>query len=608
MDDSRSGRPDSARAPASDLVPDRVALRARYKREAAAAKQVLAPVQGSLRLATLLTVLASVAAVVPFILIAAGCAALLDDEFDRAKRLIVVAFVILALRGLLQAGASILAHLVDARFQLDLRRGIAAKLTRVPLGWFTERSSTEVRGFLQDDVQGLHYLVSHARLDSTAALTVPLVTLIYLFVVDWRPALITLLPLIGYAFALRAMMNPQSQDRLARFDRREHDVAVATTEFVDGIAVVRGFAGGRRTSAAYQDAVDEYAAALQAWKGPMMRIQAASDLLLTPTLLTLVVTAAGLGLTQLGWLAPADLVAFLLVAPALGASFLAIGYGTQAVRQGNAAAARLRDLQQLPELAAPGAGDAELRPGPDVRFEGVEFGYRRGRPVLHDIDLTLIPGTVTALVGPSGAGKSTLAQLVPRFFDPTAGRIMIGGRDLRDYPVAELYRTVGFVLQDVRLIRGTVRENLALADPDAADAALERVARAARIHDRILALPQGYDTVLGEGAVLSGGEAQRLSIARALLADPPVLVLDEATAFADPESEAAVQDAVAELIAGRTVLVIAHRLHTITGVDRIVVLDGGTIVESGTHAELVEADGLYRRLWSANQNALQEVR
>ncbi|WP_245557881.1 ABC transporter ATP-binding protein [Nocardia thailandica] len=242
-----------------------------------------------------------------------------------------------------------------------------------------------------------------------------------------------------------------------------------------------------------------------------------------------------------------------------------------------------------------------------MRFENVSFGYRADREVLRGVDLELAAGTLTALVGPSGSGKSTLAKLLPRFYDVTGGRITIGGRDIRDFTSEQLYRTVGFVFQDVRLIRGSIRDNLLPARRGASDQDLERAARAAQIHDRILALPRGYDSEIGVDATLSGGEAQRLSIARALLADTPVLVLDEATAFADPESEAAVQDALAALVAGRTVLVIAHRLHTITGADRIVVLADGAVAESGTHADLHVADGLYQRLWETNEAALGDL-
>lgn len=220
------------------------------------------------------------------------------------------------------------------------------------------------------------------------------------------------------------------------------------------------------------------------------------------------------------------------------------------------------------------------------------------------MSLRLTPGTVTALVGPSGSGKSTLASLVTRFHDVTGGRITVGGADVREIASERLYRHIGFVLQDVQLLRTSVRDNIRLARPDASEEEVRAAARAAQIDRRIEALPRGYDSVVGGEAVLSGGEAQRVSIARALLADAPVLVLDEATAFADPESEAAIQDAIARLVRGRTVLVIAHRLPTIVEADQIAVLSGGRITERGRHPELLAENGLYARMWASHERAV----
>lgn len=591
--------------------PPKAVLRERKRREAQARKEILAPVRGHLTAASILMAVASVCAVVPFVLIVEVCRELLDQPVDtgRVWRLLAVAAVVLLARALLQAGALTWTHLVDGGYQLAVRRALAAKLTRVPLGWFGERTSGEVKKYLQDDVEALHYLVAHARLEFVGALTVPLVTLGYLVTVQWRLALVLLLPILAYAVLYSRMMDRDGRDRYVVYTRSEQRTKEAAIEFVDGIQVVRAFGQAGKAHSVFQDAVEHQARSVDRLKTPIIKVQAASDIVVTPVFVMLVVVFAGLAAVGLEWVRPLDVLPFLLVGLGLGSSLLNLGYGAQALRAAAVAAQRLYDLQQTPELSteAHASDAAQSAPAGLVRFEGVGFGYRSGHDVLHDIDLELAPGTITALVGPSGSGKSTLAKLLPRFYDVGAGRITIGGRDIRDFSSEELYRTVGFVFQDVRLIRGTIRENLLLARPDADDAAVEKAARAAQIHDRIVALPRGYDSEIGVDASLSGGEAQRLSIARALLADTPVLVLDEATAFADPESEAAVQDALAVLVAGRTVLVIAHRLHTITGVDRILVLERGRLVEQGEHASLVAAGGTYQRLWEINEAALGEI-
>jgi ATP-binding cassette subfamily B protein/ATP-binding cassette subfamily B protein IrtA len=400
-------------------------------------------------------------------------------------------------------------------------------------------------------------------------------------------------------------MGPGYSAKLAQFETWQTTVSETTIEFVDGIQVVRAFGQPRKGHHRYQEAIDGSARFFTSWVTPITRLEGAGGLFLTPVIVMLLVLAAALGLTTIGAFDVADLIPFILLGLGIGGSVLTLGYGAQALRQASAASVRLWELSQTPELADPAEG-----PTPAtglVRYDGVGFEYRTGHPVLQDVSFTLRPGTITALVGPSGSGKSTLARLLPRFSDVTSGAITIDGHDVRRLPSSTLYRSVGFVLQDVQLIAGTVRENLLLARADADDATLEAACRAAQIHDRILELPRGYDSEVGADARLSGGEAQRLSIARAILADAPILVLDEATAFADPESEAAIQDALAVLVADRTVLVIAHRLHTISDVDEVIVLDAGRVVEQGPPHELRAADGLFSRLWAANEAALREV-
>ncbi|GAB4583131.1 ABC transporter ATP-binding protein [Nocardia sp. IFM 10818] len=598
-------------APA-DAESGKAAAKARKQREARARKEILAPVAGTLSLASLIVAVASVCAVVPFLLIVSACRELLDEQADtdRVWRLLLIAVLVLVARALLQAVALTWSHAVDGGYQLTLRRLLADKLTRVPLGWFGERTSSEVKKYLQDDVEALHYLVAHARLDFVGSVTVPLVTLIYLATVDWRLTLVLLVPLFVYALCMKKMLDEPGRERIVAYNAAELRTREATVEFVEGIQVVRAFGRAGKAHSVFQDAVEHQTESVRRLKMPVMTVQSISETVVAPVFVMLLVVAAGLAGVGADRLEPLDVLPFLLVGLGLGSSLLGLGYGAQALRTAGDAALRLHELLQTPELASGTADSAKTEadvPAGRVRFEDVSFGYRADHQVLRGVDLELAPGTITALVGPSGSGKSTLAKLLPRFYDVGSGRITIGGRDVRDFATEELYRTVGFVFQDVRLIRGTIRDNLRLASAEADDAALERAARAARIHERILALPRGYDSEIGVDAVLSGGEAQRLSIARALLADTPVLVLDEATAFADPESEAAVQDALAVLVAGRTVLVIAHRLHTITGVDRILVLENGTLVEQGDHASLCTAGGVYQRLWEINEAALEVV-
>ena len=491
-------------------------------------------------------------------------------------------------------------HTVDARFARDLRQRLLSKLARLPLGWFDSRSSGQVKQLVQDDTLSLHYLVTHAVPDAVAAVVAPIAVLVYLFVVDWRIALLLLLPVLAYMFGM-ARMVVQSGPKTSLAMKWAERMNVEAGSYLDGQPVIRVFGGA--TASTFRTRLGEYIDFLRGWQQPMIGQKTFIDLVTRPGTFLLLICALGTLLITAGSLDPVNLLPFLLLGTTFGARLLGIGYGLSGLRTGLLAARNIQVALDEPEFETrPGGGTG--RANGLVEFDRVGFSYRPGVPVLQDIDLTLQPGTVTALVGPSGSGKSTLAGLLARFHDVETGAIRVGGRDLRELTADELYTRVGFVFQQTQLVQGTVRENIALAVPEASQARIEAAARDAQLHERILRMPAGYDTMLGPDAALSGGERQRLTIARAILADTPVLVLDEATAFADPESEYLVQRALNRLTAGRTVLVIAHRLHTITGVDRIVVLDHGRIVETGTHPDLLARDGRYRQLWEASQPAL----
>ena len=585
-------------APVTDTAP------VRGQWHAQASKRLLAPVRSTLVLAGVLQAIVTLVQLAPFVLLVELARLLLAGaESDRLWNVGVAALVFMGGGAMMGSALALWLHIVDARFARRLRVRMLGKLARLPLGWFTSRGSGGIKQLIQDDTLSLHYLVTHAIPDAVAAVVAPVAVLAYLFTVDWTITLILFIPILIYVVTLWIMMM-QSGPKIAESQVWAERMNGEAASYLDGQSVVRIF-GGSATSS-FRRRLDEYLTFLGDWQRPFIGKKTFMDLVTRPTTFLWLITATGTLFIVNGNMEPVDLLPFLLLGTTFGARLLGVGYGLSGIREGSAAARRIavalddRELE-VREHTAPAQTTAGT-----VTFDRVTFGYRPEAPVLHDVSLTLTPGTVTALVGPSGSGKSTMAGLLARFHDVDAGAITIDGMDIRSMTGDELYSRVGFVLQQTQLIHGTVADNITLAVPDADRDRMVATARSAQIHDRILRLPHGYDTVLGEEVQLSGGERQRLTIARAILADTPILILDEATAFADPESEYLVQKALDQLTRGRTVLIIAHRLHTITGVDQIAVLDEGRIVQTGSHSDLSQQDGLYRRLWeptAANRGA-----
>ncbi|NJP48530.1 ABC transporter ATP-binding protein [Streptomyces sp. SBST2-5] len=505
----------------------------------------------------------------------------------------------LLLHLLCTTASSGIGHLLDGRVQLALRRQLAARLGRVPIGWLARRRTGELAKVVGDDVGAVHPFIAHTPGELTSAFVVPLISLVYLCTVDWRLTLITLAPVILAVALVPLMLTPARQREERDRDAAMGRIADAAVEFVQGIAVVKTFGGAGRAHRAFRTATDEFTEVFHRFVRGLAGTAAAMQTLLSPPFVLLAVLTGGTALITGGGMPPADLLPFLLLGLGLTAPVAALGHGFDDMRAAHQALRRIRDVLAVPPLPQP-ARPAVPR-GHRVELRGVRFGYEDGHEVLRGVDLVLEPGTITALVGPSGSGKSTLVRLLPRFFDPGHGSVLLGGADLRDLDSRELGRAVSFVFQDMRLLRASVAENIALAVPHAAPGDVERAARAAHIHDRILQLPRGYDTVLGEEAALSGGEAQRIALARALLADTPVLVLDEATAFADPRTELAVRRTLTSLGEDRTVLVIAHRLETARAADTVVVLRDGRIVERGTPDELLVEQGEFTALWQSGR-------
>lgn len=569
--------------------------RAAHRAGQRAFKELTAPIRGSMTLARVLGVLYGALAVAPYVILVHLGQVLLDaaqsgtspDEGEVMELLmwLIGAF---GVRYSIYFVALTVTHFADVRFGHIVRTRMVSVLATAPLAWFTSTNSGAVRKAIQDDTHDVHTVIAHAPVESAAAVSAPLSLLIYSFVIDWRLGLLSVATLPFYAL-INAWMMRGMGEKTAEMDRHLARVSATMVEFVSGISVVKAFGTVGRSHERFTRAAEEFSAFYVDWCGPLLKGSALGQATVSPSMILLISTAGGAGLAATGVVSPVQVITCALIALVIPAAIEVLGTTAWAYQIAGAAALRFVDLLSVLPLPAQGTEEPS---GADIDIRGVSFSY--GATVaLDDVSLTIPEGTVTALVGASGSGKSTLATLVARFADPDRGSVRIGGIDVRDIAPEVLYRHVSFVLQDPQLLNISVRDNIALGVPGASDEAIWTAAAAARIDDYLRGLPHGLDAVIGEDAHPSGGEAQRIAIARALLVDAPILVLDEATAFTDPESEADIQTALTRLVQGKTVLVIAHRAASIAGVDQIAILDAGKVIAAGTPQQL--ADHPYMR-------------
>lgn len=504
----------------------------------------------------------------------------------------------------------------DAEYRLKLQ--ISEHLARVPLGRLESLGSGRVGKIMDESVGAIEGFLAHSLPDTAAAFTAPVAIVVLLFIFDWRFGLAAVACVVA-AFAVEAagFSNKAITDKMRQHLVNQERMSNATVEYVRGMPVVKTFGRtaesfGRLSRAvrAYTDLALEVALFWQSLMPAFTAIINNAYLFILPVGILL-----GAGISGAEFRAFAlDFIFYLLFVPSIAGALNKMMYISEDSMIITAQLARIDEVLGIEPLPVPEPGGARVPERFDVEFDTVCFSYdtpgekdgaSAGPLALDQVSLAVPAGTACAIVGPSGAGKSTVASLVARFWDVSSGAVRIGGVDVRDIDPDDLMGCMSLVFQEVHLFRTSLLENIRMARPDATREEVVEAARAAQADAFIRALPQGYDTVFGSAGVhLSGGEAQRVSIARAILADRPIVVLDEATAFSDPENEHLIQLAFERLMAGKTVIMIAHRLSAVTGADQIVVMDGGRVVERGRHEELLGAGGAYARMWDRYTQAL----
>ena len=487
-------------------------------------------------------------------------------------------------------------HMSAFRVAANIRKELMRHITALPLGVTEKYGSGKLRRIVNSSSAATETYLAHRLPDKAGAIATPIGLLFLLLAFDWRLGLLSLVPVVLGFLIMMKMTGKDMEKRMEQYQNALADMSNEAVEYVRGVPVVKTFGQTIFSFKRFKDAIDNYETWVISYtKGlrlPMMFYTTAINGVFAFLIAGGIIFTRG-GVTSELLL---NLIFYIVITPVIGTTLTKIMFMSEDTMIVNDAISRIDEVLNEKPLSESGVNNIPKDNG--VVLEHVSYSYDGEKNALNDVSLTIKPGQVVALVGASGGGKTTLANIVTRFFDPQKGRILIGNIDIRDIPKETLMDKVSFVFQNSRLIKASILENVRMAKPDATREEAADALRAAQCMDIIEKLPDGIDTVIGtNGVYLSGGEQQRIAIARAILKNAPVLILDEATAFADPDNEVRVQQALSALSKGKTVIMIAHRLSSITEADCIYVLQDGKIVESGTHSGLIENNGIFTRMW-----------